>query len=255
MRRPLTNDRRQAHTISPRARSLAVLIIWQRNTACSTVKLWVSHCLNSLSETRVLRAKRARRRTDRGRIRRRAARLSRRTTTHLWRSCNTYTPVPCPVPRAERERATEYRTRPSTHTSDKTQDALAPGPGATPGIRLSVGDVPPPVYCGTTRPEGFSVKLWDLIKPPHLDHLFLSAVVTTHCNVRGLQQGNVPKQPLIVPTRPLARRQCHRRSPHLCPHLAPRHRHHARIARRPSLCASHAHGQELWRAKRFTILT
>lgn len=98
MRRPLTNDRRRAHTISPRARSLAVLIIWQRNTACSTVKLWVSHCLDSLSETRVLRAKRARRRTDRGRIRRRAARLSRRTTTHLWRSCNTYTPVPCPVP-------------------------------------------------------------------------------------------------------------------------------------------------------------
>jgi len=102
-----------------------------------------------------------------------------------------------PSPRAERERATEeaseYRTRP---TSDKTQDALR-GPGATPGIRLSVGDVPPPVYCGTTRPEGFSVKLWDLlIKPPHLDHLFLSAVVTTHCNVRGLQQGNVPKQPL-----------------------------------------------------------
>jgi len=74
-----------------------------------------------------------------------------------------------PSPRAERERATEeaseYRTRP---TSDKTQDALR-GPGATPGIRLSVGDVPPPVYCGTTRPEGFSVKLWDLlIKPPHL---------------------------------------------------------------------------------------
>ena len=98
-----------------------------------------------------------------------------------------------PSPRAERERATEeaseYRTRP---TSDKTQDALR-GPGATPGIRLSVGDVPPPVYCGTTRPEGFSVKLWDLlIKPPHLDHLFLSAVVTKHCNVRGLQQGNVP---------------------------------------------------------------
>jgi len=166
-----------------------------------------------------------------------------------------------PSPRAERERATEeaseYRTT-TRPTSDKTQDAQL-GPGATPGIRLSVGDVPPPVYCGTTRPEGFSVKLWDLLIPPNLGHLFLSAVASTFCNVRGLQQGQrflsnrSPRD--NVPTRPLARRQCHRRSPHLCPHLAPRHRHHARIARRPSLCASHAHGQELWRAKRFTILT
>jgi len=78
---------------------------------------------------------------------------------------------------------------PSTHhpgRAPRPQPGVAPGrPGPCLGRRG--GDVPPPVYYGTTRPEGFTVKLWVLIKPHSGSSI--SVCASTFCNVRGLQQG------------------------------------------------------------------
>ena len=74
---------------------------------------------------------------------------------------------------------------PSTHhpgRAPRPQPGVAPGrPGPCLGRRG--GDVPPPVYYGTTRPEGFTVKLWVLIKPhSQLPQLSVTFVVCNRGN-------------------------------------------------------------------------